>query len=165
MRQIFGKKIIQETCNFFCTFRSLSQQIIILSRFKYLISHKIKKLKHLVLWRNLVSPIWDSIHRRKCQSHLVQHFRDLKIRRRRQEHQKAIGLVTKITILYVHHAFLYITLLLLHDYDVKMPNFTLYRERTNFLSLSELGFGSQEFNFRRVHLHLTMLATCIGVIY
>ena len=56
--------------------------------------------------------------------------------------KKAIGLVTKITILYVHHAFLYITLLSLHDYDVKMPNFTLYRERTNFLPLFELGYCS-----------------------
>ena len=77
--------------HFLCTFRSLSQPIIILSRFKYLISHRIKKLKHLVLWCNLVSPIWDSIHRRKCYSHFVEHLRDLKIRRRRRrwEHQKS----------------------------------------------------------------------------
>ena len=37
----------------------------------------------------------------------------------------AIGLITKTTILHVHHAFLYISLSSLHDYDVKMPNFTL----------------------------------------
>ena len=40
---------------------------------------------------------------------------------------KAIVLITKATILHVHHAFLYISLPSLHDYDVKMPNFTLYR--------------------------------------
>ena len=44
--------------------------------------------------------------------------------------KKAIGLVTKTTTLHVHHAFLYNTLLSVHDYDVKMPNFTLYRGRT-----------------------------------
>ena len=43
---------------------------------------------------------------------------------------KAIGLITKTTILHVHHAFLYISLPSLHDYDVKMPNFTLYRGST-----------------------------------
>ena len=48
--------------------------------------------------------------------------RDLKIRRprRQREHQKAIGLITKTTILHVHHAFLYNSLPSLHDYDVKM---------------------------------------------
>ena len=40
---------------------------------------------------------------------------------------KAIGLISKTTISHVHHAFLYISLPLLHDYDVKMPNFTMYR--------------------------------------
>ena len=43
---------------------------------------------------------------------------------------KAIGLITKTTILHVHHAFLYISLPSLHDYDVKVPNFTLYRGST-----------------------------------
>ena len=37
---------------------------------------------------------------------------------------KAIGLITKTTILHVHHAFLYISLPSLHDYEVKIPNFT-----------------------------------------
>ena len=32
--------------------------------------------------------------------------------------------IGKTTILHVHHAFLYISFLSLHDYDVKMPNFT-----------------------------------------
>ena len=41
---------------------------------------------------------------------------------------KAIGIISKTTILHVHHAFLYIvSLSSLHDYDVKMPNFTMYR--------------------------------------
>ena len=30
---------------------------------------------------------------------------------------------------YVHHAFLFISLYLLHDYDVKRPNFTFYEGR------------------------------------
>ena len=50
----------------------------------------------------------------------------------------------KTTILHVHHAFLYNSLPSLHDYDVKMPNFTLYTGSTqataNFLPLSELGY-------------------------
>ena len=41
----------------------------------------------------------------------------------------AIGLVSKTTTLHVHHAFLYISLPSLHDYEVKMPNFTFYGER------------------------------------
>ena len=40
---------------------------------------------------------------------------------------KTIGLISKTTILRVHHAFLYISLPSLHDYDVKMPNSTMYR--------------------------------------
>ena len=44
--------------------------------------------------------------------------------------KKAICLISKTTILQVHYAFLYMTLLSLYDYDVKMPNFTLYRGRT-----------------------------------
>ena len=38
-------------------------------------------------------------------------------------------LVSKTTTLHVHHAFLYISLPSLHDYDVKLPNFTFYRKR------------------------------------
>ena len=40
---------------------------------------------------------------------------------------KAIGLISKTIILHLHHAFLYISLPSLHDYAVKMPNFTMYR--------------------------------------
>ena len=43
--------------------------------------------------------------------------------------KSAIGLLSKTTALHVHHAFLYISLPLLHDYDVKMPNFTFYGGR------------------------------------
>ena len=43
---------------------------------------------------------------------------------------KAIGLISKTTILHVHHAFLYISLPSLQDYDVKMPNFMMYRKST-----------------------------------
>ena len=53
--------------------------------------------------------------------------RDLKIRRRRPQRER--GFITKTTTLHVHHAFLYISLPSLHDYDVKIPNFTLYRGR------------------------------------
>ena len=74
--------------------------------------------------------------------------RDLKIRRRPRQRgrQKAIGLITKTTIFHLHHAFLYISLPSLHDYDMKMPNFKFYRGSTQAttkfpLSLSELGYG------------------------
>ena len=42
---------------------------------------------------------------------------------------KTIGLISKTTTLHVHHTFLYISFLFLHDYDVKMPNFAIYGER------------------------------------
>ena len=37
--------------------------------------------------------------------------------------KKTKGLIRKTTTLHVHHAFLYISVLFLHDFDVKMPNF------------------------------------------
>ena len=43
--------------------------------------------------------------------------------------ETAIGLLSKATSLHVPHAFLYISLPLLHDYDVKMPSFTFYGGR------------------------------------
>ena len=39
--------------------------------------------------------------------------------------KKTIGLMSKTKTLHVHHAFLYISLPSLHDYNVKMPYFTL----------------------------------------
>ena len=44
----------------------------------------------------------------------------------KQDIKKAIGLLCKTTTLHVHHAFLYISLPSLHDYDVKMPNCKFY---------------------------------------
>ena len=43
--------------------------------------------------------------------------------------KKAIGLLRKTTTLHVHHAFLYISLPYLHDYDVKMSNYKFYGGR------------------------------------
>ena len=37
--------------------------------------------------------------------------------------KKAIGLLSKTTSLQVHHAFLYFSLPLVHNYAVEMPNF------------------------------------------
>ena len=42
---------------------------------------------------------------------------------------KAIGSIRKTTARHVYHAFLYISLPSLHDYDEKMPNFTFYGGR------------------------------------
>ena len=53
---------------------------------------------------------------------------------------KAKGLISKTTILHVHHAFLYISLPSLHDYDVKMPNFTLNRGSTQATTKFPLSF-------------------------
>ena len=53
---------------------------------------------------------------------------------------KAVGLISKTTILHVHHAFLYISLPSLQDYDVKMPNFTMYRGSTQATTKFPLSF-------------------------
>ena len=53
---------------------------------------------------------------------------------------KTIGLISKTTILHVHHAFLYISLPSLHDYDVKMPNFTMYRGSKHATTIFPLSF-------------------------
>ena len=61
----------------------------------------------------------------------------------------------------MHHAFLYISLPSLHDYDVKMPNCKFYfinkRRRISF-SLSKLECGPQEINSREIRLHLPFSA-------
>ena len=41
----------------------------------------------------------------------------------KEDVKKAIGLSRKTTTLHVYHAFLFISLLSLYDFDVKMPNF------------------------------------------
>ena len=43
--------------------------------------------------------------------------------------KKAIGLLRKTTTLHVHHAFLYISLPSLHDYEMKMPHCKFYGGR------------------------------------
>ena len=43
----------------------------------------------------------------------------------RDRQKTTIGLMSKTKTLHVHHAFLYISLPSLHDYNVKMPYFTL----------------------------------------
>ena len=54
--------------------------------------------------------------------------------------EKVIGWTGKTTTLHVQHAFLYISLSSLHDYNVKMPNFTFCggrkRATTKFFFLS-----------------------------
>ena len=40
--------------------------------------------------------------------------------------------ISKTTTLHVHYTFLYISLLLFHDYDVKIPGFTFYGGRKIF---------------------------------
>ena len=63
-------------------------------------------------------------------SRRLREIRDLtKLGRRRQrQRQKSIALVSKTTTLHVHHAFLYISLPSLHDYDVKWPNFKFFED-------------------------------------
>ena len=57
----------------------------------------------------------------------------------------------------MHHAFLYISLLSLHDHDVIMAHFTFYGGRkqatTIFPSLSKLKCGPQEINSKEIRLH------------
>ena len=57
-----------------------------------------------------------------------------------QNIKKAIGLLCKTTTLHVHHAFLYISLPSLHDYNVKMSDCKFYEGRkqatTNLFFLS-----------------------------
>ena len=46
-----------------------------------------------------------------------------------QDVKIAMGLLRKTTTLHAHHAFLYISLPSLHDYDVKLPNCKFYGGR------------------------------------
>ena len=54
--------------------------------------------------------------------------------------KKAIGLISKTTTLHVHHAFMYISLPSLHDYNAKVPNFMFCQgrehKRTTFFFFS-----------------------------
>ena len=73
-----------------------------------------------------------------------------------------MGLLSKTTTLHVNHAFLYISLLSLHDYDVKylISRFTedVNKRRRIFLSLSKLECGPQEINSGEIRLHLSFSA-------
>ena len=61
--------------------------------------------------------LFDSLcrHRRCLRSLDLTNLRQ----RQQRERQKAIGLMSRTTTLHVHHAFLYISLQSLHNYDVK----------------------------------------------
>ena len=56
---------------------------------------------------------------------------------RSEDVKKVIELITKTTILHVHHAILYISLSPLHDYDVKMPEHALQDQRTRKTALTQ----------------------------
>ena len=75
--------------------------------------------------------------------------------------KKAIGLIAKTTILHVHHAFCTFLSRPCRTTTLKclISRLTeeVHKRRRNFLSRSKLGYGSYEFSFRRVHLHLTKL--------
>ena len=64
----------------------------------------------------------------------------------RKTSKTKIDLVGKTTTLDVHLTFLYNSLPFMHDYDVKLPNFTFSggskQATTKFYSLSKLEYGS-----------------------
>ena len=76
--------------------------------------------------------------------------------------KKAIGLLRKTTTLHVHHAFVYISLPSLHDYDVKMLNCKFYGGRkqatTHLFFSSKLECGPQEINSSEIRLYLPFSA-------
>ena len=80
-------------------------------------------------------------------------IRELKQRRRRRQRKRHKSWQNgKTTTLRVRHVFLYIPLPSLHDYDVKMPNFSFCegREHGNGFLLLFLNFDTvSEFNFRK----------------
>ena len=78
-------------------------------------------------------------------------------RRRQRERQKRQA---KTTTLHVHHAFLYISRPLLHDYNVKLPNFTSIVEDGNkrqqlLFDFPEFWCSPLEFNFKQICQYLT----------
>ena len=82
------------------------------------------------------------------------YIRELKQRprRRQRERQKTNNNFIK------YHAFLYISLPSLHDYDVKLPHFTFFggREHKTSTFFPELRYKlSLEFNSRKICQHLT----------
>ena len=96
--------------------------------------------------------IWLSLSREQAEAYSSSNVRvSLAIKRK--------GLLSKTTTLHVQ--FCTTSLYRLHSYDMKIPNFALTlienanKQRRNFISLSELGYGPLEYNFSRVSLHLT----------
>ena len=79
-----------------------------------------------------------------------------------QDVKKAIVLLCKTITLHVHHAFLYISLPSLPDYDVKIPIASFMEDvnkrRRISLSPSTLECGPQEINPREIRLHLQFSA-------
>ena len=80
-----------------------------------------------------------------------------------QDIKKAIGLLRKTTTLHVHHAFLYISLPSLHDYEMKMPNCKFMEDVNDkrwwiSFSLFKLDCGPQETNSREICLHVPFSA-------
>ena len=81
---------------------------------------------------------------------------------RGRKRPKSNGLVKQNNNFARDQAFLYISLLSLHDYDVKylIPRFMedVNKRRRIFLSLSKLECGPQEINSREIRLHLSFSA-------
>ena len=106
---------------------------------------------------------WKRFH---CSSRFAQSDRAIKElkqwrRRRQRERQKSNRFrLAKQQHLHVHHAFLCISFPSLHDYNVKMPNFTFWRGRENTrqrlsYSFLELRCSLLEFKSRKNCQHLT----------
>jgi len=80
--------------------------------------------------------------------------------RKSKINKQTIDSQCKTTTVHVHHTFLYISLPFLLDYDVELPNFAFLMEnvnkqRRNFISLSEPGYGAEEFIYSLVRKDLT----------
>ena len=82
--------------------------------------------------------------------------------------KKVIGLLRKTTNLHIHHSFSYISLLSLHDNDMKMPNCKFYggckqaiKSFFLFLNLSEVSKNSTPWkfvyiwHFQRIRINVT----------
>ena len=88
------------------------------------------------------------------------YIRELKQRRRRRrrQRQRQRERQKKNNNFIKHHAFLYISLPSLHDYDVKLPHFKFFggREHKTSTFFPELRYKlSLEFNSRKICQHLT----------
>ena len=112
------------------------------------VSH-VKRLQVCVLYKTRLPVLSKWFCRLEDPFDILRSFsNDDELRRR-----EAIGLLSKTTSLQVHHAFLYFSLPLLHDYAVEMPNFMFCRGRepktTTFLffSLSAIKFKAGRLHF------------------